>query len=173
MGQALGWGGVGSGAPLSGLATRATRCRERRSIRERPAPQSGPSHEDPDRMRWMDARRRKLPASGWVRNGGAGAPALPITDSHTEAQAGAAVPPFRTTVAQDPTPPWRQCLPRSDLPPSPPSCYPFRPSTGCRGSFLARGAVRPLHRQESWPCKRLAAAHGAGPFHSDWMKWLA
>jgi len=47
----------------------------------------------------------QLPASGWVRNGGAGAPALPITDSHTEAQAGAAVPPFRTTVPQDPTPP--------------------------------------------------------------------
>jgi len=71
-----------------------------------------------------------------VRIGDPGdAPALPITDSYTEAPAGAAVPPFRTTVPHDPTPPSRQCLPRSDLPASPPSCYPLRPSTGCRGSL--------------------------------------
>jgi hypothetical protein len=62
----------------------------------------------------------------------------------------------------------REALPSSPLRRSPGarlSCveaFPLR----VRPDPLARGACRPKDRQESWPCKRLAAAHGAGPFHS-------
>ena len=58
-------GGMDRVSPLSGSATRAWRSRQDEHPHQRPAPRSGPCHEDPDPLNGCSPRCDQSPATKW------------------------------------------------------------------------------------------------------------
>ena len=90
-----GCGGVGSWGVVVRIGDPGAAMPVKNQIQERPAPQSGPSQEDPDQVRWIDCAGT---ASGLRAGSGMAEPVLrpsAITDSPAEGlvrSAGSAIP---------------------------------------------------------------------------------